>query len=402
MKKQVIFKRIWVFALTTAFLSTSTVVHHINVDAASAKMVKSVTLKVNSEKVSGKTLTLKQGEKVSVKVSVKPSAAKKSISYKSSNKNIAKVNKKGIITAKKVGTSKITVTVTGKNKKKKSTHLKVNVEEQKQEIAPTNSVPDITTPSTITTDTTTPSDTKPNNQAEGVPVTKWEDQIKSWQYSTLEFNGNIYQGDSFCIEQTSLGKVLGNAVVSGIDDGNIRRTASVEVYEISSINNVCAIAVKFNEKESYVYVNHLYKPDTLETFIKDLSLKENLQIGTVYDSQSNQLEGIKSEDVIAVLFADAKNVERVENINQTRHKRIMSMSVNLPQLGCDNLAFTILEDGYVTTNVMCRIGQTFYVGTEKVDAFVNYILQNTEIDLVDASANPNVNQGENSVENSKE
>lgn len=89
--------------------------------------IKSVSIKNGSKNVTKKTISVTAGNKVSLKVVVKPSKAKKSIAFKSSKSAVAKVNAKGLVTAKKAGTSKITVTVRGKNGKKKITYVKVKV-----------------------------------------------------------------------------------------------------------------------------------------------------------------------------------------------------------------------------------------------------------------------------------
>lgn len=88
--------------------------------------VKSVTLKVNKKKVNSKTITLPKGWKTKLAVTVSPSGARKSIKYTTSNKKVATISK-GVITAKKEGTAKITVKVKGKNNKTKTVWLKVKV-----------------------------------------------------------------------------------------------------------------------------------------------------------------------------------------------------------------------------------------------------------------------------------
>ncbi len=67
-----------------------------------------------------KKLTLKKGNKKKIKYSVYPSnATDKSVTFKSSNKKVATVTKKGVIKAKKKGKAKITITtVSGKIKAK--------------------------------------------------------------------------------------------------------------------------------------------------------------------------------------------------------------------------------------------------------------------------------------------
>lgn len=70
-----------------------------------------------------KTIYLAKGKKATLKttVTVTPNkAANKKVTYKSSNKKVATVTAKGVITAKKAGTAKITVT-SKKNTKKKAT-----------------------------------------------------------------------------------------------------------------------------------------------------------------------------------------------------------------------------------------------------------------------------------------
>lgn len=97
--------------------------------AGSKKAVKTVILKARSKKDNKKTVTLKKGAKVKLTVAVNPAKAKKSVTFKTSNKKVATVSKKGVITAKnKKGTAKITVKVKGKNGKTTTTWLKVYVE----------------------------------------------------------------------------------------------------------------------------------------------------------------------------------------------------------------------------------------------------------------------------------
>lgn len=110
-----------------AVILTATLAAPATAEASGGRKIKSVSVKVSGKKVTKKTYTLSKGKKAVLKVSVNPSKAKKSVTYKSSNKKIATVSKKGKITAKKKGTAKITITVRGKNGKKKTTWIKVKV-----------------------------------------------------------------------------------------------------------------------------------------------------------------------------------------------------------------------------------------------------------------------------------
>ena len=85
---------------------------------------KKVTVKVQKKtvttsKITGlqKKVTLKKGAKLTLKPSLTPITSTQKFTYKTSNKKIATVSKKGVITAKKAGKTKITV----KSGKKKYT-----------------------------------------------------------------------------------------------------------------------------------------------------------------------------------------------------------------------------------------------------------------------------------------
>ena len=82
--------------------------------ASGKKQVLSVTVQkttVKTEKITGlkAKVTLKKGKKLALKPVLVPITSQEKVSYSSSNKKIAAVNSKGVITAKKKGTAKITV-----------------------------------------------------------------------------------------------------------------------------------------------------------------------------------------------------------------------------------------------------------------------------------------------------
>ena len=96
-------------------------------DASSTDNIKKVTLKIGNKTVTKKNYSLKKGKNATIKVSVTPEKAKKSVVFKSNNKKVAPVSDKGVVTAKKVGTAKISVVVNDKNGKSKSTWVKIKV-----------------------------------------------------------------------------------------------------------------------------------------------------------------------------------------------------------------------------------------------------------------------------------
>jgi len=71
--------------------------------------VQKTAVKTSKVKVAEKKLTVKKGEKASLKATVAPFTSAQKLTYTSSNKKVATVSKNGIVTAKKAGTAKITV-----------------------------------------------------------------------------------------------------------------------------------------------------------------------------------------------------------------------------------------------------------------------------------------------------
>lgn len=98
------------------------------VEADAAAKVKKVA--VTADAISKKTVTIAKGKKKQLTVKINGKAIKvkknsKNVTFKSSNSKIASVSKKGLVSAKKTGTAKVTIT-SKKNKKKKVT-IKVKV-----------------------------------------------------------------------------------------------------------------------------------------------------------------------------------------------------------------------------------------------------------------------------------
>lgn len=76
------------------------------------KYTKKLTVKVKkpSFKLVKSSVKLKKGKKTTIRVKAAPVSK---VTYKTSNKKVATVNSKGVVTAKKKGTAKITVKCNG-------------------------------------------------------------------------------------------------------------------------------------------------------------------------------------------------------------------------------------------------------------------------------------------------
>ncbi len=124
-------KRITAFLVAVMFLlSLAVLATDMAVEAAGANAVQSVAVRIGSKNVAKKTHTLTAGASAQLKVSGSPAGAVKSIRYASKDSGIASVNKNGKVTAKRAGTTRINITVTGRNNKKLSTWVKIKVRER--------------------------------------------------------------------------------------------------------------------------------------------------------------------------------------------------------------------------------------------------------------------------------
>jgi thiosulfate/3-mercaptopyruvate sulfurtransferase len=120
-KTEKMFRRlIMVFALLV-FVATAAGVTSLDAQAAAKKPTK-ITLKATT-----KSIGINGKSTISVK-SVTPAKASKKVTFKSSNKNVATVSSKGVVTGKKAG--KATITATSKVNKKAKATIKITVKDE--------------------------------------------------------------------------------------------------------------------------------------------------------------------------------------------------------------------------------------------------------------------------------
>lgn len=95
------------------------------VDGKTIKKTIEVNMKIKTVKLNKTSATLKRGKTLQLKATINPTntTSSKTLTWKTSNKNVATVTSKGVVTAKKPGTA--TITVTTSNGKKAT--CKINV-----------------------------------------------------------------------------------------------------------------------------------------------------------------------------------------------------------------------------------------------------------------------------------
>lgn len=174
---------------------------------------------------------------------------------------------------------------------------------------------------------------------------------------------------------------------SGIDMlSGVTHKITTDIYEIQGISQDCAVAVAFPEvsDEFYVYINSEYSPDTLEQFVNDLNLRENMLFGSVwysYEKESGEYATVEftglEDYVVWDMLLDDLTAKNVNNYDSMNFFNKMSISVFIPVLGYENISLSVTEDGYITTNIL-DTGKAFYIGEDKTDMFIEYVLNNCQ------------------------
>ena len=217
-------------------------------------------------------------------------------------------------------------------------------------------------------------------------VPTWENRSITEKFSSLEFLGNNYSSRHTKIESSLIGEVLGTAALNGYDTyAEKEHSIGATIYKVKDFPEKCVTAVQFeNDTDYYVYINAFYRPETLGQFIEDLNLNETVDFGSVWyeysyrDEDNYHHENIEfpnvTDEIIWQMLFDNLTASNVHNDFEV-HDRIMSISVDMPLFGYEKISVSICEDGYITTNIF-DTGKTFYIGKDKVEEFVNYVLDN--------------------------
>lgn len=243
-------------------------------------------------------------------------------------------------------------------------------------------------------------------------IPHWDEMRLYQQFPEAEFNGRTYVASSYhqseqemfrdnALVQSLIGKFIGNAELHGYDIyTETAFTQSAQLYGISGMDPVCAIAVRFEgQEEYYPYLCHEYRPDTLEDFVHALNLKNTLTLtGSAYcDYQKShgsyahlEFVGLKSETVWQMLLSDLSSVNEAKEGFHWNHTTVMTFGVSIPSLAIENLSMGVTEDGYLVTNLLAT-EKAFYIGADRTKAFVDYVKSNLkgyELIYMDADHDP--------------
>lgn len=234
------------------------------------------------------------------------------------------------------------------------------------------------------TEATAKVETYPATEHELALIPHWEELTLPEQFGEFHVGERRYHTRVAAIDAAKVGEKLGTSGAKGYDIyTDTTYTASLDYHAIRGISTECALAARFEGEETYyVYVNSWYRPETLEELITALNLRENMTFGDFHASyfyaEDRRDERVTFRDpddsiVWEWLLSDTS----LKNVwNETGwYGSVLSVSVNIPLLGYENIGLWVTEDGHLCTNIL-DTGKAFYIGEEKVKAFVAYVIAN--------------------------
>ena len=125
--------------------------------------------------------------------------------------------------------------------------------------------------------------------------------------------------------------------------------------------------------------------------MEDLNLKDIVTFGTVYynywDEKSEKNFNIEfydvDDEIILKKLFDNLDLENVYSDNDIakytseKFAQSIGISVDIPVLGYNNISVSLTDKGYLITNIF-ETGKAFYIGEEKVQEFIEYVINNYE------------------------
>lgn len=250
-------------------------------------------------------------------------------------------------------------------------------------------------------------------------IPKWEEKTITQKFYSVNYQNTTYNTSRGAkLSSDKIAEKLGLATLNGYDSyTKTNHSINATLYKVANFSEKCVIAVQFEGNlEYYAYINPYYRPATLGEFMEDLNLKDIVSFGTVYysygytDSNGNkqyekiEFYDVSNEAIWQMLFNDF-SLENIyhdsENYTSDYLTQNISISVNIPLLGLQNISVSLTDKGYLLTNIL-ETGKGFYIGEDKVQEFIDYIIENYDgykIVYVDQNGNEIIDANTQTPEN---
>lgn len=231
--------------------------------------------------------------------------------------------------------------------------------------------------------------TQTETQQTGIPelafIPRWDSMTVADQFNNFSYNGTVYYtGSKKIFGDNEVGELLSMSESTGYDIYEDKDyTIKCGVYSIKGISPECAVAVKYEGYDEYYPAqNQYYYPETLGDLINDLNLRENLSFGSIYYSfwkdgiiaNGNYIMMVYTLPDPAVIWDLLLSDTSLKNEGDEHYTASdMSISIDIDKLGVKNISLAVNDDGYLQTNILAT-GKSFYIGKDKIEAFIDYVL----------------------------
>ena len=145
---------------------------------------------------------------------------------------------------------------------------------------------------------------------------------------------------------------------------------NAQIYEIKGIAPEWAAAVHFADTDSFrVLWNSEVEPATLGDIIEGLDLKNTMEVA--YAAHGSDKYAISSEKMWELLLADGDIAAGSGNSTAWFEHRVV---LDIPLVSVGGVFFGVNENGSLLTNICGNKLQTFYIGKENAQKFIEYMM----------------------------
>jgi hypothetical protein len=165
--------------------------------------------------------------------------------------------------------------------------------------------------------------------------------------------------------------LLSNTHISYCEPDGTRHTNVVDVFSLQGFSEDLVLGVRFPDDERiYAYVSSAYIPKTLGEFLTAIDYDNAITYGsiTLYPGNNFPVNDKNKGDIKSYLLSDISTTN-IMDANAEATGQYVTLSINCHELGRQNKALKIYEDGHITTNLI-GYEYTFFVGQEAVADFL--------------------------------
>ncbi len=236
--------------------------------------------------------------------------------------------------------------------------------------------------------------TETQTDLDNQPNLVWNEKNNLQKYPQVEFDNFIYScfnaNAQKTVDNRLIGELLKQTSAIGYDEKeNKHYEIAVNIYKINDVNSMELVAVEFeNSNEFYIYGNENQNYESLGELLNGIDYKNCAYFGeakynfnSFYQDSDNHtviFEDFNDEIIWTYLFDDL-NIKNVYLTNSSfvKGKDVISISYKIPKFGAENLTFVIDENYYLITNLFNSYNG-FYLGVEKTQAFIQYLIANVK------------------------